>query len=474
MSWNRGYLPPGTIPGGFVCRVIWIPDAPECVQAAWDSYSRVTSPGRWQTDFDYASAIGQVWQQAVSLTLQTWDSEDCGMVSQEVINGIISRLEELENMNICVNCGCCNCNNNQNNIPNDDTFPPGENPPPTGNTSTSDSVWLCNASYDVTGRFIQFWQNVKDYASVGVSASVLEAILDGLVIFFSFGQPVAVLMSYIGQFLTEAFANSLISLFTNLRPAIISAIRTATNAAAAETAVKNLVWSSPYPLPQRAAAYALVDLGNWDMVYTPESWSVPDNENCSEIVPPGTCWLPTGYDVQRANQYVEDTASEFTVSSTITPNAGTDDCGSYSSANYTALLSATNQTWEVVLRAMYLQEVNEAIGYVITVEFNEAIGGNSPSIPVARVSFSLEPNPPPYYSFDEYAVFRFVAVKAAHMSAFEPLIGGAIGELQQITDNDWDFETEWVHHKLYKRSGVSNNQFGGVGISIKFQYIYPS
>lgn len=352
--------------------------------------------GKWiaweRTDDERGAEMAMAFRNAIGLSYK----ECCEMcITLEEIAGIIR--QELENMPINVNCGggcggCSGCGNGCMPLPTEDNVPPGQNPPEPTEDNPGDDIELCNKAHDVCARYIEFWNQVSVY-STGITTDVLAGILDGLLIFYGIGGPFASLLTLFSQYVVSTLASSAKAMFESLCPAIISAIRTSPSASIAKSAVQNLVWSASYPYHIRLAGYYLVSLANWDMVYTPGSWTPPSYPDCEDVPEPGVCWLPAGYQTQRAVTIVEHESSPYTVTVTLTANAGSDTCGSFSSAQYTAALTAQNQTFDPIFKTLYETETVEAVGYVIETFFNEAFGGNSPSTPVVRVGFDLDSEP---------------------------------------------------------------------------------
>lgn len=411
----------------------------------------------------------QVIERGIWSLLQCQDLTDL----QEQISQVLTLLQENGNMsgnNCCCGCGC---NGGQNPIANDESIPPGGDTPPTGTTTTTDEVWICNASVDVCERYKQFWQVVSNYAT-SLSASVLGGILDGLFIFYGYGGAFAVLLSTIGQYLTQGLAQSCIAMLNEVCPAVVSAIRTAANAQEAKSSVQSIMLAaSNHPWYARQANWALATLGNWEMVFTPGSWDVPQLTECSEIIPPDECFLEgLGYALESPSAMESYTTAQSDDSLTISQDIALDvddPCGTVGLFNSAAAITAPNQTWRPFVR--FKRAGAGAIGYVILVDRNEAIGGNGPSQPLNRVGFDnngLAVDENTEASFISYAPFSFACVQAAYVDELEPIFG----EVARIEIADLD--DKWILFDLYKGSSGGNNKFGGLVVNLRIAFIVPA
>lgn len=150
-----GYLiPANPQPEGFYCLKVFIPADDYYLYAFSGAFQFFGKWLAWERDpGNNATLAAAAWREAIQKTFdEAWlncgeEVDDCC----DEIADILTRLEELENMNITVNSGCgcgCGCQSQQTPPPPTDTDYPGDTVPPIPTPDDEPGLqWKCNMSH---------------------------------------------------------------------------------------------------------------------------------------------------------------------------------------------------------------------------------------------------------------------------------------------------------------------------------------
>lgn len=419
------------------------------------------------TQSHLTKAQKSVIQRGVNALVECTDISDM----QSNIELILEKLKELGEMNINLSCGggCgCGCSGGGQ-YPGDTStdFPPGGDPPlPGSEPGELTAVELCNRAWDVTSRFIQFFQKAKVRNNGSpLSAGAVSSLLYELLIYLGYGSGVAALTLALANYWASGVVDSAIQMFVEIRPQLINAIRGTQSPQAAYEACKQIVSSSGYGVFTRAVGWALLFVADWDKVYSAEGWSHPSYDECDGTPEPEVCWLPPGYHLESPT-IESEVASTYTTSETFETGVS-DPCGEVSIVDTSGQFTATNQNWEPIWK-IRADSSPDAVGVALWADVSQGYGGNSPSEPVVGVGISDDETLPLDGRFDESSGYKFIACYADDYSALSPVADEILA-----LPGGFNLGTEYYFFGAYRRCGASGTPGGINRLKLRVGFIVP-
>lgn len=423
----------------------------------------------WERTLDNrAVAMADAFDAAYKLSMG-----DCEVCDLDAIRNIIA--QELEKMAVNVYCGggggggCgCGCGGSSG-YPGDTSsdFPPGGDPPlPGSEPGTVTAQELCERAWDVTARFVQFFQRAKMRNNGSpLSQQAVSSILYELLIYLGYGSGVAALTLAMANYWASGVVDSCIAMFQEIRVALVNAIRSTQSPVEAYQACKQIVSASGYGVFTRLVGWALLFVADWDKVYSVEGWTHPSYDECDGTPDPEVCWLPPGYHLEPVELELV-TSSTYTISEDIQVGAS-DPCGTLTILDVSSQFTGTSQNWEPIY-SFVSDGVPSAVGVAIWAEINQGYGGNSPSEPVCGVAISDDEPLPTDGRFDQPAGYKFIACYGDDFAALS-----VVADESLAMPGGFNFGTDSYHFGLYRRCGVSGTPGGVNRVKLRIGVIVP-
>lgn len=301
MQDGKGYLlPENPIPETLRCLKVWIPDDPRYLEAFSGQFHDLATWLVWEKDgTNKGSLAASAWKNAVDYTYENgW--LNCG---DDVIQDILTRLEELENMNINVNCGCgCGCKGGSTGTV-DTTFDPTQNypvPPPFPGTNEPIGIvsWRCDAAHQLHDDWLTFVTEMAALGTVGIISVTALAEIAALLAVITGG--VALLLMLVAT-LAVGGATGILGwvrdwLEQNGDDLICTIMESSSPAEAHANVVGYIEANKDDPFGSFAGNFigtvlrGMADDTNWNLLYTPDSMEIaPTNfgSDCSNCSPQG-------------------------------------------------------------------------------------------------------------------------------------------------------------------------------------------